>query len=130
MRSPEFQTQSGGDSGTSGIGSGSNSSPNNSGSPGSSTVSGNSPAEPILGSEDPNGIPQKTLADELAANIAAIGALMAGSDSLQPVAPQAPGDVLAGRFPTSSTLMQNWKVWAIVAVVVVAGFYFWKRNKG
>jgi hypothetical protein len=70
--------------------------------------------------------PDTSLADQLAANLAAIGKLM--PDSLQPVAPQAPGSALTGRFSTDS-IMQNWKMWAIVAVVLIGGFYLWKKYR-
>lgn len=120
-------------SGGSGVGSGSNSSP--SAGNGGGSVSGTTGTTPTPSGTNPVLEPNKdlkpetTLADELAANIAAIGALMANPESLQPVAPQAPGNVLTGRFGTSS-MMQNWKVWLIVGLIVIAGFWLWKRNKG
>lgn len=49
-------------------------------------------------------------------------------DSLQPLAPQAPGNVLMGRFG-KMTAAPSWKWWAIGGVIVVLGWWLWKRYR-
>lgn len=48
-------------------------------------------------------------------------------DSLQPLAPQAPGNILYGRF--GNMAKTNWKMWAFVAVGVAVAWYFWKKYR-
>jgi hypothetical protein len=48
--------------------------------------------------------------------------------SLQPLAPQAPGNVLYGRFGgLGNHMTQNWKTYALVAVVVLVAWWAWKK---
>jgi hypothetical protein len=48
-------------------------------------------------------------------------------DTLQPLAPQAPGNVLTGRFGKLAPSSTNWKTWVTVGVVVLLGWYAWKK---
>lgn len=48
--------------------------------------------------------------------------------SLQPLAPQAPGNVLYGRFgKVGNHMISNWKMYATVAVVVLLAWWLWKK---
>jgi hypothetical protein len=48
-------------------------------------------------------------------------------DTLQPLAPQAPGNVLTGRFGKLTQAGTSWKTWAIVAVVALVVWWAWKK---
>lgn len=123
---PSEYNSSGGESGSgSSVGAGANSSP---GSGSTGTASGSGTTQ-VPSTNPANDVPDDTLAEQMAANLALIGGLM-NPDSLQPVAPQAPGNVLSGRFGASASMFQNPKFWVIVAAVAIVGFYLWKRNKG
>lgn len=48
--------------------------------------------------------------------------------SFQPVAPQATGELLYGRFGKAKNHMQaNWKAYATVAVIVLVVWWAWKK---
>jgi hypothetical protein len=48
--------------------------------------------------------------------------------SLQPMAQQAPGNILAGRFGSfGRTASDNWKKVAVIAVVVLVVWYLYKK---
>lgn len=49
-------------------------------------------------------------------------------DTLQPLAPQAPGNVLTGRFGKLSQGM-NWKTWTVVVLVALVAWWAWKKYR-
>ena len=50
------------------------------------------------------------------------------SNSFQPIAPQATGELLYGRFGKAKNHMQeNWKMYATVAVIVLVAWWIWKK---
>lgn len=51
---------------------------------------------------------------------------MEGPESLQPLAPQAPGNVLYGRF---KRVGMNWKTWVILGGVVLLIWWFVRRAR-
>jgi hypothetical protein len=71
---------------------------------------------------------KKTLTDLYAGYLATIGTGTEGTvdGSLQPLAPQAPGNVLAGRFQTA---MSGKAKWVIIAAVVIALIWWWNKRK-